>query len=563
MQAAAREHHYLKPGAALAAASVVALAPIAAVTPLPSPLSAVERAVHLTADGDSILNVPFNLFQDFVNIGANEIAAEDALSKSLFYATNFFVPSATNIFGTDPGDLLHYNSIFGLLFPFSRDLSGIGSPVLDPTDMANGTEPLAQQISLLAAAELPTSASSDADWSSPIAPATPITGLAGIDRLIWSLEIFTGGQKFPILDNFLQIPLSKLMSGDFTFTDGNVPGGISGGALADPSEGPGYLDAEGNPVRGGVPSDDVFGGIGTKPLEGDAGYGVNDYGQALNAAGNPINLMPWTGDTFKLDLSEPFQAFFKSLMAPVDSSDFAFHYGLPADLPDGVAAPLDGFTLPSLQDIIQAYAALAASFIVAFDPFTAGSPLCAAACTTDGFGYIVDAVKAIGQLAGGNNPLINHWLDLVNTPSPDVGVDNPNVDMTGAQTGSINYATPHEILADQSYLEGQQNLFDFGNPPPSDPPLSGPLGVDTPLPFDINPAIQQLIDFMQTSGIQSFVHEIADLFGYQPLDYGDTFDSTPGMTDMGDAGATAATATTDLSNLWTELTNPADWGSLF
>jgi hypothetical protein len=144
-----------------------------------------------------------------------------------------------------------------------------------------------------------------------------------------------------------------------------------------------------------------------------------------------------------------------------------------------------------------------------------------------------------------------------------VGLDNPNVDMTGAQTGSINYATPHQILADQSYLEGQQNLFDFGNPPPSDPPLSGPLGVDTPQPFDIDPSIQQLIDFMQTSGIQSFVHEIADLFGYQPLDYGDAFDSTPGMTEMGEVPATTAADTTDLSNLWTELTNPADWGSLF
>jgi hypothetical protein len=268
--------------------------------------------------------------------------------------------------------------------------------------------------------------------------------------------------------------------------------------------------------------------------------------------------MPWEGDAFKLDLAEPFQAFFNSLMAPVDSSDFAVTYGLPADLPNGVAAPLDGFVIPSLQDIAQAIYALEAGFIVAFDPFTAGSPLCAAACTQDGFPLIVDAVKAIGQLAGGTNPLINHWLDLMNTPSPDVGNPNPNVDMTGAQTGSINYATPHQILADQSYLEGQQNVFDFGNPPPSDPPLSGPLGVDTPISFDISPAIQNLITFAKESGIQSFFQDLANLLGYQPLDYGDAFDSTPGETP-----ATAATATTDLGTLWTELTNPADWGSLF
>jgi hypothetical protein len=288
MQADVREHQYVKTGAALAAASVVALAPIALVTPLPSPASVVERAVRLVADGDSILNVPFNLFQDIVNIPANEVAAVDELAKSLFYATNFFVPSATNIFGTDPGDLLHYNSLLGLFLPFSRDLSGIGSPVVDPEAMANGTEPLAQQISLLAAAEFPTSASSDADWSSPIAPATPITGSALIDRFIWGLEIFTGGQKFPILDNFFQVPLSKMMSGDFTFTDGNVPGGIAGGALADPSEGPGYVDADGKVIEGGVPSDNVFGGMGTHPEMGDIGYGTTDDGQSLNAAGNPI-----------------------------------------------------------------------------------------------------------------------------------------------------------------------------------------------------------------------------------------------------------------------------------
>jgi hypothetical protein len=558
MQGTTREHQYGKAGAALAAVSVVALAPIAPITPLPSPLSAVERAVRLTTDGESILNVPFNLFQDILNVPANEIEAVDQSAKSLFYATNFFVPSATNIFGTDPGDLLHYNSIMGFMFPFSRDLSGIGSPVLDPEAMANGTEPLGQQISLLAAAELPTSPSSDADWSSPLAPATPITGLSEIDRNIWSFAAYTFQQKFPIIDNFFGVPLSKLTSGDFTFTDGNVPGGIARGSLAEPNEGPGYVDADGNVVQGGVPSDNVFGGIGTKPLL-DA-----DGNQVLNDAGNPVNLMPWTGDTFKLDLLEPFQAFFKSLMQPVDLD---FHYGLPADLSNGVAGPLDGFVIPSLNDVAQALYAAEASFIAAFDPFAAGSPFCSGSCIQDGFPMIVDAVKAIGQMAGGNNTLINHWLDLVSTPSPDVGNPNPNLDMTDAQTGSANYATPHQILADIALLQGQQTMFDFGNPPPSDPPLgdSTTAGVDTPQPFEIDdPALQSLIDFMQNSGIQSFVHEIADLFGYTPLDYSTATDPTiADALGNTDAGATGATDTVDLSNLWTELTNPADWGSLF
>ena len=71
------------------------------------------------------------------------------------------MPSATNIWGIDPGDLGHYMGVLDLLIPFPQ-ISGLDQPEIDPTADANGTAGLAQQIGLLAAAELPTSSSCDA-----------------------------------------------------------------------------------------------------------------------------------------------------------------------------------------------------------------------------------------------------------------------------------------------------------------------------------------------------------------------------------------------------------------
>ena len=48
--------------------------------------------------------------------------------------------------------------LLDMALPFAPQISGLGQPEIDPTLDANGTAGLAQQISLLAAAELPTSA---------------------------------------------------------------------------------------------------------------------------------------------------------------------------------------------------------------------------------------------------------------------------------------------------------------------------------------------------------------------------------------------------------------------
>ena len=58
-------------------------------------------------------------------------------------------------------------------------------------------------------------------------------------------------------------------------------------------------------------------------------------------------------------------------------------------------------------------------------------------------------------------------------------------------------------------------MFDFGNPSPTDPPP----GVETPSEFSVSPAIQDLINFMQTSGIQGLVQDWANASGYTPIDW--------------------------------------------
>jgi hypothetical protein len=81
--------------------------------------------------------------------------------------------------------------LLGMMIPFAQ-ISGTDQPEIDPTADADGTAGLAQQIGLLAAAELPVSASCDADWCSPMVPATPITGFTSLDRDIWFLEAASG-----------------------------------------------------------------------------------------------------------------------------------------------------------------------------------------------------------------------------------------------------------------------------------------------------------------------------------------------------------------------------------
>ena len=101
-----------------------------------------------------------------------------------------------------------------MLIPFTA-ISGQGTPNLGSAISTGLTRQpvslgLTQQISLLLDAELPVSASSDATYSAPLDPVTPITGLTGIDRTIWDGEIFTNQTPYPLIDNWFHMPLSDL-----------------------------------------------------------------------------------------------------------------------------------------------------------------------------------------------------------------------------------------------------------------------------------------------------------------------------------------------------------------
>ena len=111
--------------------------------------------------------------------------------------------------------------LLDVLIPFPQ-ISGLDQPEVDPTAMANGTAGLAQQIGLLAAAELPVSSSCDAETCFPMTPPNIITGSTGFDRDIGFLQALGGtatnsqGQPFSLFSDWLKVPLSDLTNG-YTF----------------------------------------------------------------------------------------------------------------------------------------------------------------------------------------------------------------------------------------------------------------------------------------------------------------------------------------------------------
>lgn len=338
-------------GVTFAAASLLAVSSTAPPANWPSGTPVAGPAVRLTADGDSVLNIPFNLFQQIVNIPNTEVEALNTLAASLFFTGPWFAASATNIWGEDPGDPGHFMALVDILIPF-KEISGLGSPEIDPVAAAAGTAGLGQQLALLAAAELPADASCDADWCAPLHPTMPITGLTPIDLTIWQLATTLGLQRFPLNDNWFQVPFSELTSG-YTF-----------GAIAAPSAGVG--------PGGAVPDDDVFGFPGTV---------AGPHGE---------NLMPWSNITFTLNLLGPFQNFYNSLLAPPDPAGFAF---------------------PSIEEIGRTLQSLAAAMVVGFNPFVPGSGTCWGECDVPAFLTSEGIVKTIAALWPGNS-MINHWLDL-------------------------------------------------------------------------------------------------------------------------------------------------------
>ena len=173
-------------------------------------------------------------------------------------------PSATNIWGTDPADPGHFESLASLLIPFPALSSVLG-----------------HQLAMIAAAELPVSSGCDVESCFPQSPVDPIFGITGLDSTIQLALVLTGLRPQPLLDGWLKVPLSELLAG-YTFP-----------TVVNPSGGVGE--------NGAVP--DGFGWEGTHvdPVTGE-------------------NVLPWSGTTFKWDPLLPLKSFYDSLTADPDTT---------------------------------------------------------------------------------------------------------------------------------------------------------------------------------------------------------------------------------------------------
>ncbi len=295
---------YVMAAAALAATGAAAVAPLTLTLQASKP-PVVSAETRLVDSGESILNIPFNLFQDIVNIPGTEVGALDELAASEFMTTNLFVVSPTNIFGIDPGDPGHFEALTDMAIPF-KDLSGLGGGEFDQT------AGLGQQLALTLAAELPVSQFCDGAGCIPDLPTSPITGFTGIDDVIWNTLLVSGQEKFPLTENFFQVPIQNLLSG-YTFT----PGSPADAPIATSGD-PGYYDPSGSydgySFTGQVdPFNATYGGtnlLGTTTVV-DPTTGATEYA------------MPWTqvnGGEFTLNPLLPFENFFNSLMQTPDLS---------------------------------------------------------------------------------------------------------------------------------------------------------------------------------------------------------------------------------------------------
>lgn len=357
---------YLPAGLALATAGVIAVAPPVA-SPLTEP-SAAGAAIALMA-GESLFNVPLNLFQDIVNIPYYETQALNVAAQSLLFTGPWFAASPTNIWGEDPGDPGHFESLINMAIPFP-ELSGLGHD-------GDYTYPgLGQQLAMLAAVEIPANPSCAALDCLPMIPTSPIIGLTLPDSLFWLILLVTGLQKFPLMDGWFQVPLSEITQGDGYYFSSGSPASIASG-----------------PVH-------AYPGF---PWPGTHNPSPEELAQYPNLAPN-TNLMPWAGTYFKLDLAAPFHNFFTSLQQPFDPGDF--HLVNSVDFARAVQASLAGAFLD-------------------FNPFTRGSPYCPGSCQLpDGSPTYYGFIKVIDALWP-NNPLLDEWLKLfaagqVNVSTPEI-----------------------------------------------------------------------------------------------------------------------------------------------
>jgi hypothetical protein len=391
VQAASRA--YVLAAAAIAATSAVVLTPAAPKASHIPVRSMQTRLVDFT-------DVPINLFDDIANIPFNEVQGIDVFGNSLLFSGDWWVPSATNIWGTDPGDVGHYMGLLDMALPFAPQISGLDQPEIDTIADGNGTAGLAQQIALLAAAELPTSSSCDAQTCAPMTPPEVITGNTGYDRDIGFFEALAGnaqnstGQPFDLFSDWLKVPLSDLTNG-FTFTPADDPG------LEDPS-----------PDLGST--GDVGSSLGFDGTGGVDGTGTGDF-------------MPWAGDTFQLNLFGPFEDFYNSL------------FTAPTGGIDGT-----GVEIPTGTEVLDAFQNLTAGSIVAFDPYVAGSPACPGVCDLPADETQLGLLQSVLAWDPTNSTLSTYVGEFAANLENNATIDETNDAIALLQTGTYNFS-PAEL----------------------------------------------------------------------------------------------------------------------
>jgi hypothetical protein len=408
--------------------------------------------------------------------------------------------------------------------PSSTNLWGVDTG--DPTKVAlltnlfapfpalnEGVGGLQYQIAGLMAAELPVSGSCDAETCYPMTPPDVITGSTSWDRFIGFINALTGqgsGENFGLFQNWLQVPIQDLINGH-TFDDAFNP---SGPAFNDPAFG--FAD-------------------GTNPFIGATG---------------PDDALPWNGTTYYLNLFQPLQNYWEHLLEDPTT--------------DGIGGT--GLQLPTLEGFGQSLQSIAASLIVAFNPYVAGSPACPALCENIPE-YL--ATRSLVDMLDPNdsNPMIQAWL---------AGVD-------GTGLFPDNNATPEQVYMSIALL--QTGIFNLT-----------PEQLDSAIDWldDINPVLPALAvnaGFLTDPGYLDFVNDptggfdpvyggwnpalvwpdILQLFGVDTgsSGLGELADPAVGAIDgafAADLSATSAEFSENLSDLWSAFEPGAfamDWAALF
>jgi hypothetical protein len=408
MQAASRP--WAVAAAALAATGAVIVTPVLVHQ---VPLAVRQMEAKLVDVG--IDNIPTNLFDDILNIPYNETVGGGlaTMADSFLFTGTWWVPSSTNLWGIDPGDPTHIALIDNFI-PFTAFTEGFTN--------ANGVyEPgLDYEFAGLLAAELPVSSSCDAVSCAPMTPSEVLTGNTGYDRDIGFIASLFGnatdanGDPNGLFTNFFQVPLQDLFNG-YLF-QANPAGGTTG----EPTYDTGIINPAG-PVNPETNLGLLWGSTGN-PFEGGTQPGTD--------------AMPWDGLNYQLNLLQPFQTFYDSLLQEPSTSGIA-------------GTGIDSF---SLTDVTHTLENLEAGFIIDFDPYTAGSPACPALCDIPTANQVPALVADIANADPSNTTLANWVSDYAANPASVNEPTEPEINAAIAllQTGSYNFSPTELAQVDQA-----------------------------------------------------------------------------------------------------------------